>query len=157
VTDLLRNLDSEIKRELGRFGPQAGLGELVRAWPAAVGEQIAANAWPARIARDGTLNVAASSSAWAFELTQLEGTVRARLAEHLGELAPTRLRFAVGPLPERGAETETTECRKPRDVDPDSEAEARRIAAPIEDSELRELVARAAAASLSAGRADRTL
>ena len=30
---------------------------------------IAANAWPARIARDGTLHVATSSSAWAFELT----------------------------------------------------------------------------------------
>src|ERR687898_2116943 len=96
-------LGADFRRELARFGPQAGLGEVVAAWPAAVGPGIAANAWPARIARDGTLHVATSSSAWAFELTQLEATVRERLSERLGKAAPAALRFAPGRLPEPGA------------------------------------------------------
>ena len=157
MTDLLRPLDDEIRRELARFGPESGLADVVAAWPGAVGEQIAANAWPARIARDGTLHVATSSSAWAFELTQLEGTIRVRLAERLGPAAPPRLRFAAGPLPERGAESVEKERRKPPEVDDVARAEGERIAAPIEDSELRELVARAAAASLARGEAGRGL
>ena len=47
-------LGSEIRAELARFGPQAGMAELVERWPDAVGAAIARNAWPARIARDGT-------------------------------------------------------------------------------------------------------
>src|SRR6478736_10034362 len=89
-------LADDVRRELSRFGPQAEIGRLAQVWPAAVGEQIARNAWPARVARDGTLHVHTSSSAWAFELSQLEKDVRSRL----GDLAPKRLRFAPGPLPE---------------------------------------------------------
>ena len=65
---MIERIGNEVERELGRFGPAAGMAELLRAWPDAVGEEIARNAWPARIARDGTLHVATSSSAWAFEL-----------------------------------------------------------------------------------------
>ena len=72
-------------RELARFGPAEGMTEIVRAWPGAVGDQIARNAWPARLARDGTLHVATSSSAWAFELAQLEPKLLERLREALGE------------------------------------------------------------------------
>src|SRR5262245_36843715 len=89
-------LADTVRSELSRFGPQAEIGRLADAWASAVGGQIARNAWPARLARDGTLHVNTSSSAWAFELAQLESTVR----EQLGELAPPRLRFAPGPLPE---------------------------------------------------------
>ena len=39
------------------FGPNGGLADLVAVWPAAVGPAIAANAWPARIARDGSSGV----------------------------------------------------------------------------------------------------
>jgi Dna[CI] antecedent, DciA len=124
------------------------MGAVVAAWPKAVGPAIAANAWPARVARDGTLHVAASSSAWAFELTQLEETVRARLGEQLGKEAPPLLRFAVGRLPERGAESAPPSSRERRAAGPSERAEGARIAAPIADPELRELVARAAAASL---------
>jgi predicted nucleic acid-binding Zn ribbon protein len=141
-------IGEEVRRELGRFGPQGAIGEIVAAWPVAVGQAIADNAWPARVARDGTLNVATSSSAWAFELTQLEEMVRARLAEHMGESAPPRLRFAAGRLPERGAESVPIASRETRTAGPDEEAKAAEIAAPIEDPELRALVARAAAASL---------
>lgn len=142
-------IGGEIRRELSRFGPAGAVGDIVAAWPEAVGQSIAANAWPARVARDGTLHVATSSSAWAFELTQLEATVRGRLAEHLSEGAPPRLRFAPGRLPEQGAESVKEPARAMPDVTPERRAEAARIAAAIEDPDLRELVARAAAASLA--------
>jgi hypothetical protein len=149
VRGLPEPIGGEVRRELGRFGPQGGLGEIVAAWPSAVGPAIAANAWPARVARDGTLHVAAASSAWAFELTQLEATVLARLAEHLEEGCPAALRFSVGPLPEAGPEPETSQKRtvpKPTQAEQD---EGERIAREIEDEELRKAVARAAATSLA--------
>ena len=155
-----RPLGESARRELERFVPALGMEKLVAAWPDAVGEAIAANAWPARVARDGTLHVAASSSAWAFELTQLEETVRARLHDALGDEAPPRLRFAPGPLPERGAPDVPTSARNVPTVEPTDRLEGERLAADIDDAELRALVARAAAASLARARgkaADRRL
>jgi hypothetical protein len=148
----LGHIGDEVGRQLGRFGPAAGIGEVVAAWPQAVGPQIAANAWPARIARDGTLHVATSSSTWAFELSQLEAQVRAQLAEHLADTVPARLRFAVGHVPETGSDPEPKEKRTVPKVNATLRAEADRIAAPIGDPELRDAVAKAAAASLAAAR-----
>jgi hypothetical protein len=150
VTGLPEQIGSEVSRTLGRFGPAAGLGEVVAAWPAAVGEAISANAWPARIARDGTLHVAAASSAWAFELTQLSSSVLDRLREYLGELCPPTIRFSVGPLPEAGAPPATTSERTVPKPNAAEVAKAAGMAASIEDPALREAVARAAAASLAA-------
>src|SRR3954465_15658289 len=87
-------------QELSRFGAQGAMPEVVEAWPDAVGPMVAANAWPARIARDGTLHVNTSSSSWACELGQLGPEIESRLAEKLGEKAPKAVRFAVGHLPE---------------------------------------------------------
>jgi hypothetical protein len=147
----MERLTDDITRELARFGPQERLGKLLERWPAAVGESIAQNAWPARIQQDGTLVVHASSSAWAFELTHLEAAIRDRL----GDLAPARVRFVPGPLPEaaRPAPAEAT----PSVVRPTAEEAARgsQIAGGIGDDELRALVARAAAASLARARSGR--
>jgi hypothetical protein len=151
-------IGGEIRRELARFGPAGAMGAIVAAWPATVGEAIARNAWPARVGRDGTLHVAAASSAWAFELSQLAPMILERLAAALGAESPAGLRFAVGPLPERGAETVRSPSRTVPEVSPAHRDEAARIAGAISDSELRDLVARAAAASLAAagrGPADR--
>jgi hypothetical protein len=49
-------IGDDVQHELKRFGPAEGMSEIVRAWPGAVGEQIARNAWPARLARDRTLH-----------------------------------------------------------------------------------------------------
>ncbi|HEV3407737.1 MAG TPA: DUF721 domain-containing protein [Gaiellaceae bacterium] len=146
-----RRIGDEIGRELKRLGPGAALGELVEVWPETVGTAIAANAWPARLARDGTLHVAARSSAWAFELTQLESVVRGRLRERLGEQAPRALRFAVGPLP---VEKRARKVPKPTLADETAAAE---LAGAIADSELRALATRAAAASLARQKADRPI
>jgi Dna[CI] antecedent, DciA len=145
-------LVDNVRAELSRLGPQAEIGRIAKAWPAAVGEQIARNAWPARIGRDGTLFVHTSSSTWAFELEQLAADIRKRL----GELAPPKLRFAPGPLPE----PETTDLEQSIENRPRPSAEdldtASALAAEIEDEMLRKLVARAAAASLAKARSDRT-
>jgi len=125
------------------------MGEIVTVWPTAVGEAIAANAWPARVARDGTLHVATSSSTWAFELTHCADAILERLGEGLEGETPAKLRFGVGPLPERGSESvkdPTVTVPKPTSAQRD---EAKRIAAEIENPELRELVAKAVAASLA--------
>lgn len=142
-------IGDEVARELARFGPAAGMTEIVRAWPAAVGEQIAQNAWPARLARDGKLHVATSSSAWAFELTQLEPKLLERLAEDLGDVTPAGLRFAPGKLPERYDADAPASSKRGRSPTAEEERRAAELAGAIEDESLRKVVAKAAAASLS--------
>ena len=139
----------EVRRELQRFGPAAGMAELVGAWPDAVGDTIARNAWPARIARDGTLHVATSSSAWAFELAQLEADMLDRLRRAAPEAAPPRLRFAPGPLPEPSGPDPAEAGPEAPKPGPQERAAAAELTAELEDEELRALVARAAAASLA--------
>jgi hypothetical protein len=144
----VKHLGDEVKRELGRFGPEGGIGELVEAWPAAVGETIARSAWPARVARDGTLHVNTADSIWAFELTN-------RAAEIAKRLGVERVRFAPGRLPEP---VETgSEGPNPTSLKPSESLleEGARLAAGIEDESLRKIVARAAAASLAKGISDR--
>jgi hypothetical protein len=151
-------LGDEVGRQLGRFGPQGTIAEVVAAWPAAVGEAIARHAWPARIARDGTLQVSTSSSTWAFELAQLAPQLLARLRELLRESAPKALRFSPGPIPDsptQGRGTPVPTSR--RDPTPEERTRAAEISAEIEDEELRRLVARAAAASLAGQRPDRSV
>ncbi len=140
-------LERQVRRELGRFGPVDGdMVGIVRAWPRAVGETVARNAWPTRLARDGTLHVNAASATWAFELGRLSATILEQLRIELGETTPPALRFAPGPIPEPEAERRAPQ--RP-EVASEHRAEAAAIAAGIEDDELREYVARAAAASLA--------
>ena len=97
---MIERLDAEVRRELDRFGPIEGdTGAIVRVWPRAVGETVARNAWPARIARDGTLLVHTTSSTWAFELGRLAGTIldaaRRRARQGGAEGAQIRSRTAA--------------------------------------------------------------
>jgi len=142
-----------VRSELGRFGTAGPMTELVEVWPQIVGDAVAANAWPARLSRDGTLHVNTSSSAWAFELGQLESEIRGRLGEH----APRKLRFAPGPLPE-AVRAVSEEPREPL-PDPTEEqaAEARGWAAEIGSEELRKTVEKAARASLARASAGRSV
>jgi hypothetical protein len=152
----LERIGENAQRELARFEPARGLIELVAEWPEAVGSEIARNAWPARLARDGTLHVATSSSTWAFELTHLEAEVRERLRAKLGESVPKQLRFAPGRLPSPSAEPPEDGRREPPVVRPETRKQAESLAAGIEDEELRKAVAKAAAASLERAASDRS-
>ena len=145
----------EVKRELRRFGGAEGISDLVAAWPKAVGGTVAANAWPARLARDGTLHVNAGSSTWAFELQQLEAEIAGRLREVLGKAAPERLRFAPGPLPEPAVEASETSRKAPPEPTLEQARAAHDLAAPIASEELRKSVEKAARMSLAAAADDR--
>ena len=152
----MERLGDEVRRQRARFGPQGAIADVVAAWPEAVGDAIARNAWPARIGRDGTLHVTTSSSTWAFELAHLAPELVSRLAALLRESAPKALKFSPGPLPEPptlGGKTPVPSSR----LDPtrEEQALAAAMSAEIEDEELRNLVARAAAASLAGQRAGR--
>ncbi len=144
-----RSLGDEIRDQVAKLGPDAAIGPIVKAWPESVGEAIAENAWPARIARDGTLHVATSSSVWAFELTALAETMLERLRESLGDDAPPKIVFAAGRLPERGPLPEDAEKAPPPPVPDELREAGEALAAGIESDELREAVAKAAAASLA--------
>jgi hypothetical protein len=153
----VERIGNDIRRELSRFGPAGGIADVVAAWPHAVGGLVAQNAWPARIGRDGTLHVSVSSSAWAFELTQLEAEISARLAHVLGEEEPRRLRFAPGQLAEPSAESVPKPSQDRVRVSERTRARAAGIAAAVHDEELRSLLERAVAASLERASDDRRL
>jgi Dna[CI] antecedent, DciA len=141
-------LGDEIRAELRRVGADSGAGDAATAWPAAVGDEIARNAWPARTKPDGTLVVHVRDAVWGFELTQRAGEISSRLPGR------PRLRFVPGPLPGSAPEAlpaptvETT---------PEQAREAAQLASPIEDPELRESVAKAIKVALARAPDDRSV
>ncbi len=146
------HVGGDVARELGRFGPASGMAPVVEAWPLAVGPEIARNAWPARLARDGTLHVHTQDSIWAFELTTRVEEIRSRL----GKSAPRRMSFAPGPLPEPPLASPEQVRERPPEPTPEHVAKAESLTRVIRDEELRKVVAKAAAASLSRDDNDRS-
>ncbi len=153
---MIDRLGDGVRRELDRHGTTGAMAAIVEAWPAAVGEAIARNAWPARLARDGTLQVHTSSAAWAFELGQLSAMLRDRLRAPLGADTPIALRFALGPLPSPLEEPKAASSSPPPEPTDEQRVEAARLVAGLGNEELRPLVARAAALSLARTAADRS-
>lgn len=136
-------MGDNLKRELGRHGPNAGMGAILEAWEAAVGPEIARNAWPARFQRDGTLIVHTRDAVWGFEL----GHRAAEMSERLPKRPP--LKFVPGPLPELGADPAQATPQESPPITLEQQARADEWTSAIEDEELRALVARAAALSLA--------
>jgi hypothetical protein len=127
------------------------MAPVVEAWPTAVGDTIARNAWPARLARDGTLHVNTTDSIWAFELKSRAEEIRTRLGKH----APPRLAFAPGPIPEPLPTADEMAPPTPPEPLPEHVAQAASLTREIRDEELRKVVAKAAALSLSRAADDR--
>jgi len=153
----MERIGDAVRSELGRFGTTGEMTDLVAAWPQAVGETVARNAWPARLSRDRTLHVNASSSAWAFELQQLESEISGRLQEVLGGAAPSKLRFVPGPLPEAVPTDDERRARPLPEATLEQVREARALAASIESEDLRKSVEKAARASLARAADDRAV
>lgn len=149
---MIDRIGGDVSRELGRFGPASGIAPIVDAWQRAVGPDIARNAWPARIGRDGTLVVHVSSSPWAFELTQLEQRIRTSL----GEAAPRALKFAVGPVPEPSRAIDNTPVEPAPEPSSAHRRQADELAAQIDDEKLRKVVVKAVALSLAKADSDRS-
>ena len=157
----MERIGDSVGRELARSGGDAGaaLAEITSVWPQAVGEAVSRQAWPLRVARDGTLHVATASSTWAFELDRLAPEIHQRLAALAGDSAPAKMRFRVGPIPEPGALPQVAEepVGEPFVATPETVSEAAELTAEIEDPELRQVVARAARASLTRARSGRQI
>ena len=140
-------LGDQIRAELSRVGADSGAAEdAVTAWPAAVGDEIARNAWPARTQPHGTLVVHVRDAIWGFELTQRAGEISERLPGR------PRLRFTPGPVPETVSEPPPP---APPEVSPEQAREAAELAAGIVDPDLRESVAKAIKAALARAPHDR--
>jgi hypothetical protein len=119
------------------------MGAVLEAWEAAVGPEIARNAWPARFQRDGTLIVHTKDAVWGFELGQRAGEISQRLP------AKPALKFVPGPLPELGNEPTRATPQGSPPATVEQQQQAAEWAAAIEDEELRNAVAKAAALSLA--------
>jgi predicted nucleic acid-binding Zn ribbon protein len=155
----MEKIGKSVERVLSRSGggTALALAEITAAWPDAVGKAVSREAWPLRVARDGTLHVATSSSTWAFELDRLSPEIQERLRTLVGPAAPAKLRFRVGPVPAHGgpSELESGGAGEVLVVTSQIDSEATELASEIEDRELREIVARAARASLARARSGR--
>lgn len=154
----MERIGREVERELSRSGGGRALAvaEITSVWTQAVGETVARQAWPLRLGRDGTLHVATTSATWAFELDRLSPEIGERLAAVAGDAAPRKLRFRVGPVPEPGPPAQLADPPEQGfSPTPEAIAEAASMTSAMEDPELRELVARAARASLSRARSGR--
>lgn len=153
----MERLEGELRGALRGAGvPDAGaLAEITRLWPAIVGDAIARAAWPQRIARDGTLHVTTASSTWAFELGHLGEEILAKLTAASGSGAPTAIRFGPGPIPSAPAPPASAASTRPPEVDDTTRLLAERLTSAMSDDELRETIARAAAASLARAASDR--
>ena len=139
-------IGEQIRAELRRVGADSGAGDAVTAWPAAVGDEIARNAWPARTQPDGTLVVHVRDAIWGVELTQRATEISERLPGR------PRLRFTPGPLPETTHEPLPT---RSAEASPEQAREAAAITAEIVDPDLRESVAKAIKAALARSPHDR--
>lgn len=157
----MERIGDEVRRAFADAGDgrSRALPELVAAWPGVVGDVVARQAWPLRIGRDGTLHVATSSSTWAFELDRLAPEILDRLRAVPGLEAPSALRFRPGPLPEHGPDAAllASSAATPPPATPEIAAEAASVASAIDDPDLRELVSRAARASLARARSDQRI
>jgi hypothetical protein len=141
-------LGEQVRAELRRVGADSGAGDAAAAWPLAVGEEIARNAWPARTQPDGTLVVHVRDAVWGFELTQRAGEISARLP------GKPRLRFTPGPLPDTAPEPP---IHPPLEASPEHAREAAALAAGIADPDLRESVVKVIKAALARAPADRSI
>ena len=91
----LRQSLDRVTRSLG--GPEAAvLAAVFGGWDDIVGAVVAAHSWPFTLA-EGTLTVGVDHSAWATQLTYLEGELRRRIAEVSGADVVRRVRVTVRP------------------------------------------------------------
>ncbi|HEY8501810.1 MAG TPA: DUF721 domain-containing protein [Solirubrobacterales bacterium] len=82
------------KAALQKAAPKTPLAAVQAAWPAAVGEQLAAVAVPVS-ERDGVLTIECADAVWTQELDLMQESLLQRLRDEVGEQAPRELRFRL--------------------------------------------------------------
>jgi predicted nucleic acid-binding Zn ribbon protein len=87
-----RQASEAIRSVRAQAAPRTALASLQAAWSEAVGPQLAAVATPVS-ERDGEVTIECADTVWAQELDLMQGQLLERLKGHLGEAAPSSLRF----------------------------------------------------------------
>ena len=99
-----RELGDVLGRVQERLAPPDLLAAVQRHWRAAVGDQVAEEAWPDG-ERDGRVTVRCRSAVWAAELTMLEESLLGQLNERLPRERQARaLKFTVAPSRRRSGD-----------------------------------------------------
>ncbi len=137
--------------------PAAGpAGAAAVAWPRVVGDAAALHSAPVRRTRAGVLTVACSSAAWAHELTMRRDELTRRLTDECPEAGVVGLRFSVADHVPRAASPPSAAAPPPPPAPTDDErAAATRATRDVEDPRVRDLIARATAASSARHRGSR--
>tara|TARA_B100000686_G_scaffold287648_1_gene313239 strand:+ start:824 stop:1294 length:471 start_codon:yes stop_codon:yes gene_type:complete len=146
------SLSGSLESELIRLGAKDNVLAVTHSWPEAVGPEIARNAWPARIRRDGTLVINTRTSVWAFELNQMAEEIRVRLKPE-----PSQIKFVVGVVPEPVGKKEDLEKKPLKSPTPESAKSAKSLASEVTSDSVRKALEKAASLSLSNPHDDRTI
>jgi predicted nucleic acid-binding Zn ribbon protein len=89
-----RPATNALQAALQKVAPKTPLATIQAAWPAAVGEQLAAVATPVS-ERNGTLTIECTEAVWVQELDLMQDTLLERLRDAVGDQAPQALRFRL--------------------------------------------------------------
>jgi len=116
------------------------------AWEEAVGSRIARRTQPLRLVR-GTLHVRVANAAWANELSLLSADILGQLAAR--GLSVRELRFTVGSIARRHSARVPGPVRRAAPADAPLPPTLRRAITAIDDSELSQALAGAAARGLA--------
>ncbi len=131
------SIDKIVKPLLGTRG--FGAASVVTQWPQVVGEALARETLPERIAypmgerSEGTLHLRVANSALALELQHLEPQLIERINSHFGYRAVARIRLIQGPITRAAPQ-------KPKAVDkisPEMAEKLERQVAAVENPELK--------------------
>ncbi len=138
---------ARFRRRASGGGLGAEAGAAAAAWADVVGSAAAAHSVPVRRTRAGVLTVACSSASWAQELTMRRDDLLARLLARAPDTGVTALRFAVSDHVVVAPPEALPAPRPAPRPTPTQRAVGARAAEGLADERLRDLVARAAAAS----------
>jgi hypothetical protein len=149
-----RSGDARLGELVSRVYPASEPTELqaIRAfgfWERAMPARVVENARPVRLRR-GTLVVHVRTSAWAQELSFLQHQILDSIQKHAPDAGVRDIRIRVGPVPDTGRARASkgpapqAPIRKPTNLPED----VARALATVQDDDLRDAIARAAASSL---------
>jgi hypothetical protein len=117
--------------------PDRALKVLEAAWPRAVGAELARRTLLVAL-EGGCLWIRVADPRWRKVLHRMSGDLRHRLRRGVGDLAPKRLAFVIGSVPEPAAAADQTPREEPsREAAPSPALSA--AAEAIDDPELRGL------------------
>jgi hypothetical protein len=137
LADALSGLADPVFRRRG-----FAIREIVTRWPAIVGEQLAAQSCPEKLAfpvnkgADAALHIR-TSGPLALELQHLAPLIIDRVNTYYGYPAVSRLVLQQGPIPERPQ----TKVRSIRSLSADEQTNLTRAVSPVRDGDLRSALA----------------